>query len=337
MSGFSRSAMLKTVAPLLIVLGVIASPADTLAQERGQVRFGHNRAWGNAAVVIALQQGYFKRAGINVVERSFDNPADIVQAIAAGDLDAGVSSAGVLFTAVERGVKVKAVGVSQGAQNPENSYKVRTDSGINRVADLRGKTAGIAGFGGNTDLLLRYWLQKAGLDPKTDLKIVFVPFQLTMPALINRQIDVAVVGSVQAGGADKQYPGQLKTLFSYTDVLKEAIGNGNMNNLLLVFGTDFIERDRETGRRFLEGHLAAIKAIHADPKKAINDWAEAAKIDAIRVLEKPVTLPSDGKVYLDELQFEAGLALKFGYIKRPVDMRMAVDHSLVEEAAARLK
>ena len=334
---FRRSEMLKGVAPILIVLGVVANPADATAQERGQVRIGLNRAWGSAALVIALHQGHVKRAGVNVVERSFDNTADIVQAISSGDLDAGVSTAGVLFTAIQRGVKAKAVALGGGEQHPPNSFKVRADSGINRVADLKGKTAGVGGFGGNSDLFLRYWLTKAGLDPKTDVKIVFVPFALTVPSLVNRQIDLAGVGGVQSIGADRQFPGQLKTLFNYYDVSKEAFGNENMNNLLLVFGTAFIERDREAGVRFLEGYLRAIQAMHADPKKAVNDWADGNKIEAIRSLDKPVVYPSDGKIYLDALQFEAGLVLKFGYVKQPVDLGLVVDHSLIDEAARRLK
>jgi ABC-type nitrate/sulfonate/bicarbonate transport system substrate-binding protein len=205
------------------------------------------------------------------------------------------------------------------------------------VADLRGKTAAIAGFGGTGDLYLRYWLTKAGLDPKTDLKITFVPFHLTLPSLINRQIDIGLIDSVLGIKAQQQYPGQLKTLFTYVDVTKDAIGNTHTNALLLLFGNAFVERDRETATRFLTGYLRTIKSIHADPKAALNQWAEASRDDAIRKLAQPVTLPDDGKVYLDAFQFEADMARKFGYLKQAMDVKTAVDNSLIDEAAARLK
>ena len=99
----------------------------------------------------------------------------------------------------------------------------------------------------------------------------------------------------------------------------------------------FVERDRETAVKFMEGYLRAIKAVHADPKKALDEWALVSKNDAVRALPRPATLPGDGKVYLDELQFEADMALRYGYLKERMDVRNAIDHSLLDEAARRLK
>jgi len=321
----------------LFALAVLASPIIAAAQERGQVRLGHNRAWNNSALIIGLSEGYFQRAGVTVVEKSFNNPADIVQAIATGDLDAGVSPSGVLFTALQRGVKVKGVALVQGGQNPPVAFMARADSGVNSIADLRGKTIAIAGFGGTTDLMLRYWLSRAGIDPKTEVKLTFVPFHLTLPSLINKQIDAAPIDAMLSVKARQQFPGQTKILFTYADVTKVAIGNLHVNGLILNFGDAIVERDRETAVRFMEGYLRAIKDVHGDPKKVLSQWAAASKDDTIRQLEAPPTLPADGKIYLDAFQFEADQALKFGYIKQPMDLRQAIDHSLLDEAARRIK
>jgi len=177
MVSFNRQKMLR----LLIVLGILGGSSAAAAQELSQVRLGHNRAWGNPALLIGITQGYFQRAGVAVTEKSFNNPAEIIQAIATGDLDAGVSQPGVLLTAIQNGVKVKAVAVAQGSHNPPVAYMVHVGSDIRSVADLRGKTAAIAGFGGTGDLYLRYWVARAGVDPKADMKIIFLPFHLTLP------------------------------------------------------------------------------------------------------------------------------------------------------------
>ncbi len=326
---------MRKLAVLLLACCVTAHPS--VAQDNGQVRLGFNRAWVNPALLIGVTQGYFKAAGVSIAEKSFDNPADIVTAIASGGLDAGVSPAGILFAAVQRGVKVKAVGVTQGGETPPIAYVVRTDSGIKTVADLRGKSAAIGALGGNSDLFLRYWVTKAGLDPKTDMKILFVPFQLTLGSIVNKQTAIGALDAVQQMMAQKQYPGQIKALFTYEDVTRAAIGNTNTNGLLLVVGTEFVEHQHETAVRFAVGYLEAIKAVHADPKKAIDEWAAATKNDAVRALDAPATLPDDGKVYLDELQFEADMALKYGYLKTPINVHMAVDNSLLDEAARRVK
>lgn len=322
------------VITLLLALSVM-SPEFTIAQEREPVRLGYNRAWVSPALLIGLTQGHFDQTGVKVTEKSFDNPADIVLAIASGGLDAGVTPAGILFTAIQQGVKVKAVAVTQGGQSPPIALKVRADSGINSVADLRGKTAGIGAYGGNTDLYLRYSLAKAGLDPKKDVTIMFVPFHLTLSSLINRQIAAGALDPVQQMVAETQNPSQLRTLLTYEDVTTGAIGNTNTNGLLLVFGNAFVERNRETVVQFLNGYLRAIKAVHADPKRALDEWASVVKNDAVRKLPAPAKIPSDGKVYLDELQFEADLALQYGYIRQPIDVRSAIDNSLLDAAARR--
>ena len=321
----------------LLVVGAVSASVPASAQDKGTVRLGHNRGWNNAALIIGISQGYFKQAGVTVVERSFNNPADIVQAIATGDLDAGVSPSGVLFTAVQRGVKVKGVAVVQGGQNPPVTFMVRTDSGINTVADLKGKNVAIGGFGGTSDLTVRYWASRAGLDPKTDYKTSFVPFQLMLPSLVNKQIDAAPIDAMLAMKVKQQYAGQLKPLFSYEDVTKTAIGSLHVNGLVLNFGTAFIERDRDAAVRFLEGYLRAVKTVLTEPKRAINEWSQASNDEAVKMLDSPPSLPADGKIYLDALQFEADMALKFGYIKQPMDLKVAIDHSLIEEAARRIK
>lgn len=316
-----------------VALATMSVPYVAIAQEASEVRLGHNRAWPNPALILGITKGHFSNAGVKVTERTFDNPADIVQAIATGDLDAGVATTGVLLTAIEHGVKAKAVAVTQGEQQPAVAFMVRADSDIKSVKDTRGKIAVISGFGGTTDLLLRYWLEKAGLDPKKDLTIKFVPFHLTLPALANKQVDVAPLDAALQILADEKYPGQLRTLFNYADATKAATGNDHVNAMVLVFGDAFIQRRRDTGVCFLDGYLRSIATIQKDPKGALNDWAAASNLPIIQKLPAPVTLPSDGKIYLDEFRFEAEQARRFGYINQTVNPAIAIDSSLIEDAA----
>ena len=75
--------------------------------------------------------------------------------------------------------------------------------------------------------------------------------------------------------------------------------------------------------------------MNADPKKALNDWADAVGNDSLRQLPAPPTIPDDGKVYTEALQFDADQGLRFGYLEHPVDVRTVIDNSLIEEAATR--
>jgi len=310
-------------------------PAPAGAQ--GVLRLGHNRTWSNPALIIGLASGAFEKAGVKVVETEFSNPADMITAIVSGDIDACATPGPNLFTAVAKGVKVKAVAILQGNNVPPISYMVLNDSGINKMEDMRGKKAGVNNYGGNYDIYLRYWAGKHGLDPKKDMDVVVVPVPSMLLALVNRQIDMVPLAAFQQAQVLQRYPGRLKTIFTYEDVMKDGVGNTDNNSLVLAMGESYIQRNRATAIKFLEGYLRAVHAVNADQKKALDDWAKAVGNNALRNLPAPPVLPNDGKVYAKSLQFDADQAARFGYLDKKVDTRTMVDNSLIEVAAASMK
>jgi ABC-type nitrate/sulfonate/bicarbonate transport system substrate-binding protein len=316
---------------------VVVSMAVSSVHAQDIIRLGHNRTWSNTALILGLANGDFSKFGIKVVEHEFTSPADIITGIASGDLDAGTAPAGNFFAAVTRGVKVKAVSVVQGRNNPPIGYTVRADSAINTVADLRGKIAGVNNYGGNYDMYLRYWLKRNGLDPEKDLKIIIVPVPAMVPALINRQVHIVPIASFDRVILDQRYPGQTRTLFDYDDVLKAGTGNVDNNTLLLVMADDFIAKRREVATRFMKGYISAIRSTNADPKKAVAEWASVVGNAMLRNLAGPPTIPNDGKIYPASMQFDADLAYEYGYLKTQVDVHAIVDNSIADAALASLR
>jgi ABC-type nitrate/sulfonate/bicarbonate transport system substrate-binding protein len=321
----------------LLVGLVVVSMAVSSVHAQDIIRLGHNRTWSNTALILGLANGDFSKFGIKVVEHEFTSPADIITGIASGDLDAGTAPAGNFFAAVTRGVKVKAVSVVQGRNNPPIGYTVRADSAINTVADLRGKIAGVNNYGGNYDIYLRYWLKRNGLDPEKDLKIIIVPVPAMVPSLINRQVHIVPIASFDRVILDQRYPGQTRMLFDYDDVLKAGTGNVDNNTLLLVMSDDFIAKRREVATRFMKGYISAIRSTNADPKKAVAEWASVVGNAMLRNLAGPPTIPNDGKIYPASMQFDADLAYEYGYLKTQVDVHAVVDNSIADAALVSLK
>jgi ABC-type nitrate/sulfonate/bicarbonate transport system substrate-binding protein len=325
--------VLSAVSRAFLVCTVMLAAASSSRAE-DIVRLGHNRTWSNTALILGLANGDFTKFDVKVVEHEFTNPADMITAIASGDLDVATVPGGNLFTAVERGVKAKAVAVVQGRNNPPIAYTVRTDSGIKSTVDLRGKTIGINNYGGTYDIYLRYWLTRAGLDPKKDVNIIIVPVPAMVPSLINRQVDMVPAASFDQVILAKNYPGQTRVLFSYDDVLMAALGTHNNNGLLLIMADNFIAKHRSLAVRFMEGYLRAVRATNADPSQALREWAKVVKNPLLANLPSPPTVPNDGRIYVLALQFDADLTHRFGYLKSPIDVRSMIDESVVDAALA---
>ena len=323
-----------TISAMTIGLLVLwAGPAT--AQDA--VRIGHNRTWSNPALSLGLASGEFKKAGVDVVEHQFTSPADIISAIASGSLDAGAAPGPSAFISVAAGVKLKIVSVLQGNNNPPIAFRVRSDSNIKSVQDLRGKVAGVNNYGGNHDIYLRYWLARGGLDPQKDVQITVIPVPAMVPALMNNRVDIVPLASIDQSVVEQNYPGKTRTLFDYNDVLMDGSGLPDNNGIVLVMSNDFMTNRHDAAIKFLQGYVRAIRAMNADKKKAVSDWADAIGNDTLRRLDAPPSLPNDGKIYLKSLQFDADQSLRFGYLKTRVDVSTLVDNSLLDEANRTLK
>lgn len=321
-----------------VLLGLIWVLATSFpARAEDVLRLGHNRSWSDPALILGLANNDFTAVGVKVVEHEFNNPADIITAIASGDLDAGAAPGSTFLTAVARGVKMKAVTILQGDNNPPITFTVRADSNIHTVKDLRGKVAGVNNYGGNYDIYLRYWLARGGLDPAKDVDIVVVPVPAMVQALINKQVDLVPLAAFDQVIAAQRYPGKTRPLFSYDDVMMAGLGSHDSNGIVLVMSDEFIAKSRDVAVRFLEGYVRAIRAMNADPKKALDEWADAVGNAALRNLTAPPTLPNDGRIYAASFQFDADLAHRFGYLKAPIDVRATVDNSLIDAALAALR
>ena len=70
----------------------------------------------------------------------------------------------------------------------QTTWVTLESSGIKSVADLRGKTMGVASYGSTTDLLGRAILKRNGIDPDRDVKRIDVRFPVMEQALRKGEI-----------------------------------------------------------------------------------------------------------------------------------------------------
>ena len=187
-------------------VGAMSSfPAPFLsAQEpKAKIRLGVVPLISSGPIFLAQARGFFDRVNLEVDPRTFADGALAIPALVAGELDATVSTANAgLFNTVARGAPFRLT-IDRGVEKPgsgtmqlvvSNDMHKAGLTGIDKFAMLKGKRAMLQAVGGVDQYLIGLAMEKAGLDPLTD--IIWQP-GLTYPDIVKAmgagQCDVAQI------------------------------------------------------------------------------------------------------------------------------------------------
>ncbi len=139
--------------------------------------------------------------GIKVEEKIFAKGLDIMQAIIAGELDAGASASEAAISGRAAGTSIYIVaGFAKGGARLVAS----PESGIKTVADLKGKKVGVT-RGGIQEVLLAAVLGAAGISssdqPGKDVQLIYLLYPDLNQALLNKQLDAIMQTEPQSSQA----------------------------------------------------------------------------------------------------------------------------------------
>ncbi|SMB83512.1 putative hydroxymethylpyrimidine transport system substrate-binding protein [Pasteurella testudinis DSM 23072] len=143
----------------------------------------------HAALIVAQQKGFFAAHDLDVEIIEPADPSMPPKLVAAGQADIAVDYQPQLQMQVSEGLPLVRIGTL--VSTPLNSVVVLEKSGIQSIADLKGKKIGYSVSGFETSLL-KAMLAKHGLSEK-DVEMVNVNWSLS-PSLISGQVD-AVIGA----------------------------------------------------------------------------------------------------------------------------------------------
>lgn len=145
-----------------------------------EIRLTYRLKWlFNASVagdILARDQGYFRRAGLDVDVKEGSPEKNAIKELELGYADFGVASADQVIRALEKGADV--VVLAQIFQINPMQWIYRADRPkILTLADLKGRSIGIT-YGGNDETIMNALLALSGLK-SYDVKIVGVRFDFT--------------------------------------------------------------------------------------------------------------------------------------------------------------
>ena len=200
-----------------------------------------------AAFLMALDNGSFARAGLDVDVKSFVQSNQKYDTIKAGaldmDIDMGAINAAQLYSG---GVPI----VVLRAGTPADVWGViaRTDSKLSRPADFKGKKFGVVSLSGTNYGTAYLAFKTAGVDFQKDVRVSTLPPATLVTALDNGEIDGATTFEPFLTQALKT--GRMKLLFSPGDVYQKKYGEPFL--ALVVAGRkDYVEKNRAAVQKFM--------------------------------------------------------------------------------------
>lgn len=153
---------------LLILAGLMLGlGADAHGQQKVAASYPGIAGY-NIPFWVALDAGEFKKVGLEVDPVMISGGSKSMQALLSGGLDFAHVSGGVSVQANLSGADVTILATAANSM----SAGVIAAKDIKTIQDLRGKKIGIASFGGNNDIGLRFAFKKNGINP--DKEVTFL-------------------------------------------------------------------------------------------------------------------------------------------------------------------
>jgi sulfonate transport system substrate-binding protein len=320
---------MKLLLPVVFAISsLLAVPA--LAQEKVKIRVGTH---------IAISTHLFMQRKPEVLQNMgktyevewvrFSGSGDALPALVAGKLDGALATPFPMFNAIYQS-KVPVVIVHQLLSfgfdgHYDDAAVVRRDSGINTIADLKGKTFGVNAIGGTVEQGVRIIARKNGLNPDRDLTIVEgrPPFLPTM--VRDNKVQAAVL--FQPFYEDAMGKGDLKVLFTASDIY-----GGPTDYVFMAFDEKFVKANGRAVRDYVADYLRAVNWSLDNRAEAVKIYAEAWKLplpvaDSYLLTKKDYLVRRDGRLDAKAIQPIVDALAANGFISQRFDVAKHIDLS----------
>lgn len=260
---------------------MIFPSAPGIAQENRPLRVGINPVVADAEAYYALDLGLFRKAGLTVTLQSFSGGAAIAAAVAAGELDIGVSNPLSLAIAVTRGIPFKAIapGYLYDTAEPLSRVVASTVTDVRTPKDLNGKVlCGIA-VGGMDQLAFTAWLDRNGGD-STGIKFVEIPGTGISEALSLGRVSACTLSEPYLSDALDKH--RVRAIGKAYDAFAPTF------MMAVFFSTaDWAAKNPTLARRFAAAVVEASVWASTHPEDAAAIVERNTKTKIARVHEKP--------------------------------------------------
>ena len=269
----------------------------------------------------------------------FAASSEEVTALASGDLDIGNLAYSSLAIAIENAklddIRMIAESLRDGVPGYFSfEFRVKNDSGIKRVEDLKGKIIGSNGIGSATDMGSRLILRRNKLEDRRDYSVIAAPLPNLLPMLMSGKVDVSSLGPADAIKPDVQ--AATHTLFTQAD----AFGITQLS--LYVARTPWLAKNRAAVDDFFEDLVRAtrwsVDPAHRAELAALFAANTKQPLDSLGyfMTKDDFYRDPDARPDIGATQKNIDAMRELGFIKSSIDIAKYTDMSFIDGAVKRI-
>ncbi len=263
-----------------------AAPRRLRAQgARTKIRIGVVPLISSGPIFLAQAKGFFDKVGLDVELKFFADGVLAMPALVAGELDTTVSTLNAgLFNTVAKGAPFRLI-LDRGMEKPGSgsmtiaASNAMVQAGLtapDKLGLLKGKTIAIQAPGGIDQYLLGLGVQRAGLNPRTDVEWKSgLPYPDIVKIMGAGQADAANVPVPLGFLVEKNNFGKL--VFSGWDI------EPNTQLACWAMSQKFLDSDRSAAMRFA--------MVHTHAGRLYNKAAAAKDPDVIKIISDATKVP----------------------------------------------
>ncbi len=319
--------------PAAIAPGPVATKPAQNPTDKIKIRFGGAvtpPSMVHLPPYIAKEMGFFDEVGLEVDIVSFEGGVGALRAANTG-LDVVATSSDPLFSAVQSGLPVKAIGTYA----PKLSVVMMAAPDIKTAANLKGRKLGIQEVGGFNHVMSLLVLQKAGISPN-DVQFINVSTANRVSSMVQGQTEATVLHTDQYYAALDANPN-----FNAIAKLWEVVPDWWYS--AFVATDDTIKNKREAMVRFMTAVVKAQRFMYTNPTETKRVAVEQTKRKPAEVDKAYDDLVRGGVWSVNDgmprslIDYTIQQEIQLGVVKKenPPTYDQIVDKSIVDEAIKR--
>ncbi len=212
----------------------------------------------HAPFYYGVEQGIFKKHGIDLTIKAGQGSTKTVQAAGQGQVDFGWADTPAVLANIDKGVKVKSLGVY--LQTTPSAVQVFTESGIKTPADLKGKTIAVSA-GDAPTVTFPIFLEAAGLTPE-DVKQQNLDAAGKVAAVLSNKVDGLIGFAHDQGPTIADKSGKEMTYLRYADAGLNFYSNG------LISSESYLSKNTDLATRMMAAVSESFEAAVKNPEAA---------------------------------------------------------------------